>query len=214
MTKNLEDGFRPSARNGHSPNMIAEDCRVPALQRHQGCAPAEWNLREIFRFSHRFWREIWVKFSVARPNPGKRSTENSTKISRLISRHLSQRKTEKIFTSALLQGSCSERHSNHDCSCRTWLWHGKSQNQGRIPRDLYLPDVHCKLRKNSKVPGTPPRQWHGSNLWKLSKGSVATGTFRKGNVASCPPFCTSFFSFSRKFPWTLPFLGPQNYSHV
>ena len=49
--------------------------------RSQRCAPAEWNLREIFRFSHRFWREILVKFSVAHPNPGKRSTENFTKIS-------------------------------------------------------------------------------------------------------------------------------------
>ena len=49
-----------------------------------------------------------LKFSLAHPNPGKRSTENFTKISRQISRHLWQRKTEKIFTSALLQGSCSE----------------------------------------------------------------------------------------------------------
>ena len=57
-----------------------------------------WN----FRFSHCFWREILVKFSVALPNPGKRSTENFTKFSRQISRHLWQRKTEKIFTSALL----------------------------------------------------------------------------------------------------------------
>ena len=45
----------------------------------QRCAPAEWNLREIFCFSHRFWREILVKFSVAHPNPGKRSTEISPK---------------------------------------------------------------------------------------------------------------------------------------
>ena len=45
-----------------------------------------------------------MKFSVAHPNPGKRSAENFTK----ISRHLWQRKTEKFFTSALLQGSCSE----------------------------------------------------------------------------------------------------------
>ena len=49
-----------------------------------------------------------MKFSVAHPNPGKRSTENFTKISRQISRHLWQRKREKIFTSALLQGSCPE----------------------------------------------------------------------------------------------------------
>ena len=74
----------------------------------QRCAPAEWNLREIFRFSHRFWREILVKFSVAHPNPGKRSAKNFTKISRQISRQFWQRKTEKIFTSALLQGSCSD----------------------------------------------------------------------------------------------------------
>ena len=39
-----------------------------------------------------------MKFSVAHPNPGKRSAENFTKISRQISRHLWQRKTEKIFT--------------------------------------------------------------------------------------------------------------------
>ena len=49
-----------------------------------------------------------MKFSVAHPNSGKRSAENLTKISRQISRHLWQRKTEKKFTSALLQGSCSE----------------------------------------------------------------------------------------------------------
>ena len=49
-----------------------------------------------------------MKFSVAHPNPGKRSAENLTKISRQISRHLWQRNTEKNFTSALLQGSCSE----------------------------------------------------------------------------------------------------------
>ena len=48
----------------------------------QRCAPAEWNLRETCRFSHRFWREILVTFSLAHPNPGKRSTENFTKISR------------------------------------------------------------------------------------------------------------------------------------
>ena len=71
-------------------------------------APAEWNLRELFCFSHRFWREILVKFFLAHANPGKRSTENFTKISRQISRHLWQRKTEKIITSALQQGSCSD----------------------------------------------------------------------------------------------------------
>ena len=49
-----------------------------------------------------------MKVSVAHPNPGKRSAENFTKISRQISRHFWQRKTEKCFTSALLQGSCSE----------------------------------------------------------------------------------------------------------
>ena len=59
-------------------------------------------------FHTEIWREILVKFSVAHPNPEKRSTENFTKISRQISRHLWQRKTEKNFTSALLQGSCSE----------------------------------------------------------------------------------------------------------
>ena len=66
--------------------------------------------------------ETCVKFSVFRtifgvkfgdiflghPSPGKCSTENFTKISRQISRHLWQRKTETIFTSALLQGSCSD----------------------------------------------------------------------------------------------------------
>ena len=50
-----------------------------------------------------------MKFFVAHPNPGKRSTENFTKISCQISRHLWQRKTEKKFTSTLLQGSCSEQ---------------------------------------------------------------------------------------------------------
>ena len=41
-----------------------------------------------------------MRFSVAHPNPGKRSTENFTKISRQMEKH---------FTSALLQGSCSEK---------------------------------------------------------------------------------------------------------
>ena len=58
-----------------------------------------------------FFTPILGKFSLAHSNPGKRSTDNFTKISRQISRHLWQRKTEKIFTSALLQGSCSERLS-------------------------------------------------------------------------------------------------------
>ena len=68
----------------------------------------------IFRFSHRFRREILVKFSVAHPNPGKRSTENFTKISSQISQHLWQRKTENNFTSALLQGSCSDNSESCD----------------------------------------------------------------------------------------------------
>ena len=49
-----------------------------------------------------------MKISLARPNPGKLSTENLTEISRQISQSLWQRKTEKMFTSALLQGSYSE----------------------------------------------------------------------------------------------------------
>ena len=49
-----------------------------------------------------------MKFSLGHPNPGKCRTEKLTKISRQISRHLWQRKTEKHFTSALLQGSCSD----------------------------------------------------------------------------------------------------------
>ena len=47
-----------------------------------------------------------MKFSLAHTNPGERSTDNFTP---KISRHLQQRKTEKRFTSALLQGSCSEK---------------------------------------------------------------------------------------------------------
>ena len=50
-----------------------------------------------------------LKFSVAHPDLGKRSTENFTEISCQISRHLWQRKTEKYFISALLQGSCSDK---------------------------------------------------------------------------------------------------------
>ena len=49
-----------------------------------------------------------MKFSAAHRNPGKRSAEKFTQISRQISRHFWQRKTEKFFTSALLQGSCSD----------------------------------------------------------------------------------------------------------
>ena len=93
-------------------NHYGNSLRETEVQRRRGtisaAPPAEWNLREIFRFSHRFWREILVKFSAAHRNPGKRSAENFTQISRQISRHFWQRKTEKFFTSALLQGSCSE----------------------------------------------------------------------------------------------------------
>ena len=71
-------------------------------------APQQSEICVKFSVFHRFWREILVKFSAAHPNPGKRSSENFTKISRQISRHVWQRKTEKIFTSALLQGSCSD----------------------------------------------------------------------------------------------------------
>ena len=54
-----------------------------------------------FPFFHTvFDVKISVKFSVAHPNPGKRSRENFTK----ISRRFWQRKTKKNFTSALLQG--------------------------------------------------------------------------------------------------------------
>ena len=42
-----------------------------------------------------------VKISLAHPNHGKRSTDNFTKISPQISRHLWQRKTEKNFTFAV-----------------------------------------------------------------------------------------------------------------
>ena len=40
---------------------------------HMRHAPAEWNLREIFRCPHRFWRELLWKYSDTQP-PGKRST--------------------------------------------------------------------------------------------------------------------------------------------
>ena len=72
-----------------------------------------------------------MKVSVAHPNPGKRSTENFTKISRQISRHLWQRKTEKNSTSALLQGSCSENSVlnfgslNQKCPQYCWEFHDR-----------------------------------------------------------------------------------------
>ena len=62
-----------------------------------------------------------MKFSAARRNPGKRSTENFTQISRQISRHFWQRKAEKIFTSSLLQGSCSEKSTKNQ---RKWVKKG------------------------------------------------------------------------------------------
>ena len=71
--------------------------RSPGLKFSSAMRPGRVNLREIFLFSRRFWREILVKFSVAHPNPGKRSTENFTKISRQISRHLWQRKNRENF---------------------------------------------------------------------------------------------------------------------
>ena len=42
--------------------------------------------------------EILVKFSFAHPNPGKRSTENFTKISRQISRHFPPKKPSRTKT--------------------------------------------------------------------------------------------------------------------
>ena len=117
----------------------------------QRCAPAEWNLCEIFRFSHRFWREILVKFSVAHPNPGKRRTENFTKISRQISRHLWQRKTEKNFTSALLQGSCSE--------WIVWKWNAISH----VPRSAVFP-WHFSPGQIWQKPASAPT---GKSTWHL-----------------------------------------------
>ena len=90
--KKCENGRPKTVRNRHPRKSALRPSRV-----------------KLFRFSHRFGREILVKFSLAHPNPGKRSTENLTGISRQISRHLWQRKTEKKFTSALLQGSCSDK---------------------------------------------------------------------------------------------------------
>ena len=88
---------------------LQRESGVPT-QARSALRPSRVNFAGNFLFFlHRFWREILVNFSLAHPNPGKRSTENFTKISRQISRHLWQRKMEKTFASALLQGSCSEQ---------------------------------------------------------------------------------------------------------
>ena len=67
----------PKIKN-HRRAFAGARCVLKTLACRQRCAPAEWNLHEIFCFSHRFWREILVKCSLTHPNPGKRSTENFT----------------------------------------------------------------------------------------------------------------------------------------
>ena len=52
--------YRPHKKL-QEPSLSGRLLLAPKTQR---CAPAEWNLREIFRFSHRFWRDILVKVSV------------------------------------------------------------------------------------------------------------------------------------------------------
>ena len=102
-----------------------------------------------------------MKFSVAHPNPGKRSTENFTKISRQISRHLWQRKTEKNFTSALLQGSCPD----------TWAKNGRkrAKHLQKLPKQggfrfttkaqrLYTSDILFPYRSPSPRPHPDPTQ--------------------------------------------------------
>ena len=86
-------------------------CRFLPFPRQQKLSAAPQQSEICVKFSI-FHTVFDVKFSVAHPNPGKRSVENFTKISRQISRHLWQRKTEKMFTSALLQGSCSDRNAD------------------------------------------------------------------------------------------------------
>ena len=129
-------------------------CSEMSLFSLKTCTPVKatpWSTPWIFRSSHRFWREIFVKFPLGHPNPGKCSTENFTKISRQISRHL-QRKTEKKFTSALLHCSCSDLLFVCVCQsklteffCRTHrLWHRtqwvlSSVREVRLPRERSWP---------------------------------------------------------------------------
>ena len=108
------------------------------VQRH---ASAEWTLCKMFRFSHRFGHEILVNFSLGRPicdpNPGKCRRENFTQISRQISRHLWQRKTEKRFTSALLQGSCSECTVSWTKFCE-FFYSCPAQESAYMPKSLAI----------------------------------------------------------------------------
>ena len=83
------------------------DCECDGLVHS---APAEWNLREIFVFHTVFDVTFWWNFPSHTQTLENVARKTFTKISRQISRHLWQRKTEKIFTSALLQGSCSEKN--------------------------------------------------------------------------------------------------------
>ena len=124
-----------------------------------------------------------MKFSVAHPNPGKRSAENFTKIARQISRHLWQRKMEKIFTSALLQGSCSEK--------------GPCQGLGVYQENLRKPatttsqtsiaiDLQCVLQC-------------ASNLHCSTFG--IREPWGRGNTLSSPPICIAI---------RLPFVSPDS----
>ena len=65
------------------------------------------NVREIFRFSHRFWRDILVKVSDSDTQTLERK-RSARKISRQnFTTRLAEKNGEKDH-SALLQGSCSE----------------------------------------------------------------------------------------------------------
>ena len=117
-----------------------------------------------------------MKFSVAHPNSGKRSTENFTKISRQISRHLWQRKTEKNFTSTLLQGSCSENLRTF--ICKRFRANGKPIGH---PQTCVYPDVCLGIAHVSgKAP--LPGQGEGADTQCICPFRPKESVGRKGQI--------------------------------
>ena len=135
-----------------------------------------------------------MKFSVAQPNPGKRSAENFTKISRQISRHLWQRKTEKNFTSALLQGSCSDF-----CSL---LKGGHFDENGKHDQFAF---THQNKGFPPQTPPPPPKK-KTIKMTKVAGGYQAEAWFFKGvgfsSLSSGPSFSLSMLCQKRMFSFS------------
>ena len=91
--------------------------RAKIAQRH---APAEWNLREISRFSRRFWRELLVKFSAS----DTQTLEN-------VARGIFHKNFTPNFTTPLAEKNREKNFTPHFCRAAALTIATGSQNQGK-----------------------------------------------------------------------------------